>query len=476
MVTRPVRRNGNHAVPHNPEVNPAFRVMAVPGIPIWSRAVRDDSLHPVLKPLASRITEYDKMANDGVIATLLTFMQLALLSGAVDVAGPNEAANRFLWANIRNLHTPISNVLAEALDLIRHGFSLQEMVFEQVPGGVLLADLYPLPPETLSGTQPWDIDQCGDLRSVIQRDPVTGESAMVPGAKLLHYTLGARRRSPEGRSMLADLWTTWRMKVGLLELLAICIERTSIGIPVLYPPNEITDPDKRLEYLAVLTGIRTDENAGVLMPGQKQGTSGDVAGWLLDTLEVSGDPVAIQQSIDYLDNVILGRGFASMLKLGTGDVGSFALHKSAAGLALMMLEYVQSVILEEMNGKLVPLIFMLNPQWRRLPRAEWPALLWNSPSKESLENLISLYGADLVTMTAQDRDFIRASAGVPEVNEVKLEEQARAEEAAQAEAEARAAEAAARAEAVLEPAAPIPALEPEPGSAVAVRRRRIAER
>ena len=390
------------------------RPLAVPGIPIWSRTVRDESLHPTLRPLSTRITEFNKMGNDGVISTMLEFMRLALLSGAVDVTGPNEEANTFLWQNIEHLHTPISDVLGEALDVLRMGFALQEMVFEPVAGSVLLSDLYPLPPETLMGAEPWAINQQGRLGSVRQRDPVTGLQAEVPGEKLLHYTLGSRRRNPEGRSMLADLWTTWRLKVGLLELLAICIERTSIGIPILYPPYEITDTTQKEAYLAILSGIRVDENAGVLMPGMKQGTTGDTPGWLLETLEVSGDPVAIQQSIDYLDNILLGRAFASLLKLGTGEVGSFALHKSAAGLALMLLEHIQATVLEEMNRKLVPLIFGLNRRWWGLPASQRPKLTWNSPSRETVENLLAVYGSDLVTVTPADRDFIRSVTGLPE--------------------------------------------------------------
>ena len=227
--------------------------------------------------------------------------------------------------------------------------------------------------------------------------------------------------------MIRNAYRAWWFKQNSENIEAIGVERDNAGLPVIYAPASIMATDASpadqaiYEYLKkVVTNIRNDEQAGIVMPSDV-----DEEGNQQYKLELLGSPGNKQFDTDKIikryQNEILQTVLADFLKLGQDKVGSFALSTDKTGLFIMSLDSLTDQIESPFNDFAIPRLFRLNG-WdeQRTPKLE------HGPFKKADINLIiealsKLVGAgmELFPDPAVDAHF-RQELGLPTKDETEL--------------------------------------------------------
>ena len=398
--------------------------MTRPGLSIWRGAVREEE-QPQLKGLQDRLKVYRQMRRDSTVGALLDAIKGAVLSApfSVEPAGNlpvDQQAADFIADTLGlreagDLDVTWEEHVADMLECVDFGFALAEVTLRQRADGLLgLADLSPIGQETLDRRAPWQFNDLDDVVAIRQDPPGKGGYPItVPAWKLLHFTFRGRKRNPEGESLLANLWVDWRRRTLFEELEGIGVERDVGGMPVLYHPagltdQEISDLDSQMERM------RNDETSYARFPGPK--ASGEDEGYLLEAYQGSGKAYDIGAIIDRVDTRILMRFFAQWLKLGTGNVGSFALEQGQEDFFSLTIQgAVQRPMQRVWNGTLIPFLMRMNGS-RFTGASGNPRLTWAKPGRRNLQGLVDIYNRakGLLTLTEEDEDFLRDAADLPE--------------------------------------------------------------
>ena len=423
-------------VANRPSVGASLRPISVPGLSMWGGTVYEEE-QKQLKGLRKRLTILREMKRDTTIGTAVAAVIAPLLSADFDVtpggASPaDQEAAEFVKSCLDDMNATWRSHVEEALECVPFGFSLGEMVFKRREGPqgkvrsdhddglVGLASITPIGQETIADAPtPWTTERDGTVTAVQQRDPVTGQINTVPGWKLLHFALQARKRNPEGESLLLDVWRDWRYRHNFEEIEGIGAERDVGGMPVVYPPREPTSAEST-ELKNQFGAMKQDEQAVVIMPGPKATPS--EPGWLLEPYGGGGAArYNIREIIRDYDSRILMRFFAQFLRYGQqGETGNRALTQGAQDFLSLALRRVQQTMLEEWNGQMVPLLLELNSD-AFAGLTALPKVTWNDPGVPDLDALMKVYeGGErtrILTITQADEDHLRAVADLPDLPE-----------------------------------------------------------
>lgn len=417
-----------------PSAREALKQITRPGLSIWRGALMEEQ-QKELRTLSKRMSIFREMRRDSLLGALLDAMKSPLLAADWDVvpggaSGADKRLAAFLNECLEDMDVGFHEHQSDALEALDFGFALSEIVLKRREGadgaapsdhndGLLgLATLSPIGQETLDFA-PWQYADDGQtLAAVVQRDPVTGELKTVPAWKLLHVTLMARKRNPEGESVLAALWRDWRFRRNFEELEGIGVERDVGGMPVAYPPHELTTGEQT-DINARMKALRNDEAAYVVMPGPKAGTTGQSGppGWLLESYASGSKAYDVRKIINDYDARMLQRFFAMFLRLGQTQTGSYALVQGSHDFFYLALRRIQQRLLAVWNGQLIPLLVQVNAGAFRGMTA-LPTLTLSDPGKPDIDALVNLYregvAARALTLTAADEDHLRAVAGLPD--------------------------------------------------------------
>lgn len=87
----------------------------------------------------------------------------------------------------------------------------------------------------------------------------------IPASKLLVFTFRREGDNYEGTSVLRSAYKHWYFKDSMYKFDSVRHERQSVGIPVIYLPDNATDADK-IEAKSIVQNIRANEQTGIVMP------------------------------------------------------------------------------------------------------------------------------------------------------------------------------------------------------------------
>jgi peptide/nickel transport system substrate-binding protein len=102
----------------------------------------------------------------------------------------------------------------------------------------------------------WEIDIDGGIQAMVQTDPSTGGTYIIPIEKSLLFRTSSQKNNPEGRSILRNAYRPWYFKRRIEEIEAIGIERDLAGLPVAYLPPEYLSSTASPEQVSVLNAIK----------------------------------------------------------------------------------------------------------------------------------------------------------------------------------------------------------------------------
>jgi hypothetical protein len=265
----------------------------------------------------------------------------------------------------------------------------------------------------------WEIDIDGGIQAMVQTDPSTGGTYIIPIEKSLLFRTSSQKNNPEGRSILRNAYRPWYFKRRIEEIEAIGIERDLAGLPVAYLPPEYLSSTASPEQVSVLnaikeivTSIKRNEQEGIVMPAMY-----DDAGHKMFDLQLLSSGGARQFDTDKViqryDQRMSMSILADFILLGSDRVGSYALGTSKMDLWSMSVDSIAKNIAEVINQYAIPRLMKLNGM--DISRA--PYLTYGEVSHVDLTEI-----SDFVTKLAQAgvlmpdpklEDYLRELAGLP---------------------------------------------------------------
>jgi hypothetical protein len=333
-----------------------------------------------------------------------------------------------------DVELPWSLLLSEILSFLPFGWSLFELVLKRrqgpdpppLPDGSLglpskfhdgllgVGKIAPRPQDTLLR---WEFDATGGLLGMHQLDPWMGRQAYLPYEKCLLFRPTSYKQSPEGRSVLRAAYRSHYMVTHIENTEAVGIERDLAGLPVFGTPPQWWLSSATPEEVAQLElvrrigrNIRQDEQACLVYPLIYDAAGNELFKF---SLASSGGAKAINTDdiIQRYELRITQSLLSDMLFLGHEDVGSFALASSKTTTHAMSLGGYNTAIKDELNRRLVPLLWRLNA----LPPALQPTIDHGDVETVDLTELARFMLSYGRIFNMQDlENTIRTRAGLPE--------------------------------------------------------------
>lgn len=203
----------------------------------------------------------------------------------------------------------------------------------------------------------------GKVLGWIQQDQESANQYFLPIAKGLLFRTVTTKNNPEGKSILRTAYRAWWFKTRMEEIEAIGIERELAGLPVVYVPAEVLkDPDKadvRAAYERMAKDIRSDEQAGVVLPA-----SYDEHGNQMVKLELLGGAghraIDVSATIERHSRHIAMSMLADVILLGHEKVGSHALADRKDEMLKRALQTWLNDAADVFNRYEIPRLFRLN--------------------------------------------------------------------------------------------------------------------
>ena len=259
---------------------------------------------------------------------------------------------------------------------------------------------FPIRPRDLDGRT--RTDASGTARETPARPDLfsgdsLGQSVFIPLQKSLLFRTTVHRNSPEGRSILRSAYRSWYIKKNLEDIMVIGVERDLVGLPSMKAPpgfNPQNDPRDGVILSMVqniLTNIRNDEQAGIVIP----------PGWEFDLVASPGKKeFEIPELLQYYDKRMAMTVLGQFILLGMERVGSFALSKNSTDLfTISMIAWVQSIA-DVVNKFLVDEVLYLNA----MDDLDDPPRFVAGDVKENDLNEVSNYVTRLVNVDALTPD------------------------------------------------------------------------
>lgn len=184
-----------------------------------------------------------------------------------------------------------------------------------------------------------------------------GGKHLLPIEKMLLFRTETTRNNPESRSLLRSAWTSYFAVQNVQQIELIGIERELAGLPVLTPPEgvDLNDPgQEELMEAAVelVTGIRRDEDEGVVLPSE---------GWQLELISSGGSrQIDTDQVIRRYEQRMTVSLLADFLLLGQDALGSYAMVDIKSELFGVAVDVILDLICEVFNRYAIPRLLALN--------------------------------------------------------------------------------------------------------------------
>jgi hypothetical protein len=363
----------------------------------------------------SGIKTYREMSdNDPIIGGCLFAIKQVLRELRWSASGGSDKDREFLIKNMLSMEHSWSDFIIEVFSMLPYGWCVFEQVYRKSPDGKAMWRKFAFRSQT--SLERWAIMDNGETVGMWQRPYPTFDLVYLPFSKCLHFRPDHYAGNPEGRSILRNSYRPWYFKKLIEELEAIGVERDLVGLPVLKMPpgmkvdDEAEGDDVAIEWAKnILTNIRNDEQAGLLLPD----------GWEFELVSSPGQKqfdtsgIIRRYSVEIAVTVL-----AQFIMLGMERTGSYALSKNITDMFYYCIEGWADIICSVLNRQAVKLLFSLNGATEDIPQ-----IVHTAVRKEALEK-ISKYIADLSKANAIDVDeelktYLKKYARLEDYSEVK---------------------------------------------------------
>lgn len=386
------------------------------GNKIFAGLPMDEYSRDLLFPKSTYI--YDEMRrSDGQIAAVLAAVSLPIRSTKWYVAPDEDAEDTELAQEIADfisdnlfggMRYSFDDHLREALLMRVFGFSVFEVVwrYDTWRGRkVVMLDKYA--PRVATSIWRFPQDEDYNIVGVEQINFMTGQMVTIPIERCRIYTYQREGDNPIGISMLRPAYKHWYIKDALYKIVAVGIEKTSIGTPYAQLPSGTSEEDRE-RILSALTAIRTAEDGGLTVP----------EGVVLDILEGKRSPIDAMPFIEHQDTMIARSVLAQFINLGTMSTasgGAYALGEQMVDMFVMGLEADANYIQGEIQKDIEKLV-----RWNFGPDAPMPQLQHKDITFRDMSQVAqALYwlgAGHILTVDEALEDHVRDLFGIPAIS------------------------------------------------------------
>lgn len=399
-------------------------VIGVTGVVRYGNRSRvEDEWHPNLRGrLAARV--YREMGdNDAGVGSSLNLIKSTLRQvpwEAREADGSDEARR---WAE--HLHECTTDMdhtwadfVSEVPSILLYGWAAFEKVMKRREDGLVgWRGFFPRAQESLHN---WEWDEEGNVTGMWQlAQSVQARPVFIPSEKLLHFRTEYNRGSPEGRSLLRNVYRSWFFLKRLEELEAVGMERDLAGIPVVEVPISLFEAAassspasaaKRqllADYERLVQQMRRNDREGVVFPAET-GPDGKPTGYRLRLLSTGGSrALDVGEAIRRYQKAIAINFNTQFQLLGVDTNGSMALSSDMTSTFAQSLGAILDSMQEVINRFAVRELMELNG----VPRNLWPQLVHGDIEREDAERfattMAALVTAGVVTPDPELEDFAR---------------------------------------------------------------------
>lgn len=439
------------------------------GVSGWKYALPGwnlDEWLPELSGSKSKDTYRQMVDNDPVCSALMFTIRMFFRSVKwyVQEISDDEddiKAAEFLDSCMNDMQHSWNNFMAEVSSMAQYGFAPFEIVYKRRNGRNRDESETSQYADGLIGWKKisirsqqtilhWVYDPgTAKLRGLVQLSPPLYNMVYIPLEKLIVFTTEPNRDNPEGKSILRSAYRPWYIKTKLENIACIGAERGIAGIPVIWLPPNITNPDP--DDAAAVAALQSfidlgkslragDSEASVIMPlAYSSAEEGNQKIYDIQLLTTEGyHTEGIRELIHSKSIEILQSAMADFLTLGHDAVGSFALSADKTNnFTKAVVTFLDSVE-AELNNKAVPRLFDLNPQFNveKLPRIKHKAI--NPIDLTAVAEMFKVMipgGAELFPDIKLE-NVLREAMGLPEKTQEEYDTALAQQEAAQAEQQA----------------------------------------
>ena len=220
-------------------------------------------------------------------------------------------------------------------------------------------------PLSLASGNAWDFDDYGRVQAINQIPPPDYKPRKIPMEKALLFRTEVEYDNPEGRSILRPMYKPYYFATNLAEVEAIGAERLGVGLPVMYLGNDCSLSGADSDYdlaKGLVTGIRCDEQMGVVIPRPRLGTSGEGQGMLLELMSPpSRGLVDFDAVIDRYEKRMAMTVLAQFIFIGMRDVGTQALASTSKDFFVDAVGAWADAVGDVINRFALPRMLALNP-------------------------------------------------------------------------------------------------------------------
>lgn len=365
------------------------------GLNVDSGVIREDVYEDLRWPNSN--STYAKMWYDPAISsanhTIRSFIRKVKYKVEVDSEVPSQTQKEqieFIESCMSDMETSFSDVVNEALSILKYGYSVHEKVLKyrnkkgkykskHNDGKIGWAKL---PVRSQDSISEWIFDNNGrellgveqDLNLVCTgynpKDPFTDfetQKIQIPRKKFMLFRHNVERNNPEGTSPLKACYIPWKYKSQIEEFQSAGISRDLGGLPVIKLPPEYMSPDASDDkkavyeyYKNVIRNLHANQQAGLILPKYVDPeTKADMFEFKLESVD-GGKMYNTIEIINSYENKILMTYLADVLKLGQDASGSFALSDNKTNLLAVGIKAIVEEVLQEFNRDLIPQTLIMN--------------------------------------------------------------------------------------------------------------------
>lgn len=367
------------------------------------------------------IRNYEFMANDDVAIDLsLRAAKMPILAADFYIEAADDSPISLLVQEFVefNLFSGIDctwlSLLEDVLRFYEYGVTAFETVYEnrtwspKAAGAnskqyTMLKDVAARPTPTLGQ---FYYDDNGRLLSIDQsavRADGTSDPVNILEDNLLSFTFNRKAGNLEGKSILRTAYKHWFYKNQFYTIDGIQKERHGMGFPVLTLPPNYT-PDDKKAALELVRNIRTNEEAGAVLP----------PGFTLEFVSISNQPVDVMKSVDHHNGMIMLNVMIAFILAGVSDIPSGrGTAASSQDVYTKSLRYVGNLICDVFNLELIPQLVTYNFPVTLFPKLGVRNIGETKDLQQWASALANLVNADLITPDLETEQWARKIADFP---------------------------------------------------------------
>lgn len=370
---------------------------------------------------------YDEMRkSDGQINATLLVLELPIRSTrwyvdpAKDEDGEvseeaKEVAKFVEDALFEKMEMTFDDFLREVLTMLPFGFSVFEKVYKVEDDKIWIKKLGSRKQTTIqkwttkdgaAGVTQW----LNSFSVTTDKDKQQSFERSIPDWKLLIFSYRKEGNNYAGTSVLRSAYKHWYIKDTLYRFDAVRHERQSVGIPVVTMPDQNT-PDDKIEALSIVRNVRSTEQTGVVLPGEK---------WKFEFADTkAGSGTNLYESINHHNREISKNILAQFLELGNTATGSRSLSEDQSDLFLQCEEAIAKQIRDTLNRFLIKELVDYNFDVEDYPKLQFDPL-GGTDMNTLASALATLAGSELITPDEDTEVWLRKKLNMPP--KMKVEE------------------------------------------------------